>query len=187
MIKHVFFAVTIGLIAFFLYLAQYTGAFKSVFVGIDQRGPYTLIYKEHVGAYHKIVEKIQQVESWAKENKLDCKFTFGEFFDDTGLTEEGRLKSRAGCLIEEKNSAAQTVLKTLTLPVDILRAEYTKTKAVVALFSGSPGIGPLKVYPKAENFIHEGKLKRKGAVIEIYEVLDSQTMNTTYIFPIEEL
>ncbi len=186
MIKHVFFAVTIGLVAFFLYLAQYTGAFKSVYVGLDERGPYTLVYKDHVGAYHKIVEKIQLVEAWAKENKLDCKYTFGEFFDDPSTTEEGRLKSRAGCLIEAKNTAALNHLKTLTLPSDFLQSEYIKTKAVVALFTGSPGIGPLKVYPKAESFIHESKLKRKGPVVEIYEVLDPQTMNTTYLFPIED-
>lgn len=185
MIKHVFYAITIGLIAFFLYLAQYTGAFKSVYVGLDERGPYTLIYKDHVGAYHKIVEKIQLVEKWAKENKLDCKFTFGEFFDDPSVTEEGRLKSRAGCLIEDKNTAALATLKTLTLPADFLQAELPKTKVVVALFSGSPGIGPLKVYPKAETFIRESKLKRKGPIVEIYEILDPHNMNTTYLFPIE--
>lgn len=185
MIKHVFFAVTIGMIAFFLYLAQYTGAFKSVYVGLDERGPYTLIYKDHVGAYHKIVEKIQQVEAFAKDNKLDCKFTFGEFYDDPSVTEEGRLKSRAGCLIDQKNTESMAALKTVTFPADILQAEYAKTKVVVALFTGSPGIGPLKVYPKAETFINESKLKRKGPVVEIYEVLDPKTMNTTYLFPIE--
>jgi AraC family transcriptional regulator len=185
MIKHVFFAVTIGLVAFSLYLAQYTGAFKSVYVGLDERGPYILVYQNHVGAYHKIVEKIQNVEAWAKENKLDCKFTFGEFFDDPSTTEEGRLKSRAGCLIEEKNTAALATLKTLTLPADFAQALLPKTKVVVALFTGSPGIGPLKVYPKAESFMNESKLKRKGPPVEIYEVLDPQTMNTTYLFPVE--
>lgn len=185
MIKHVFFAVTIGLVIFFLYLLQYTGAFKSVYVGLDERGPYTLVYQDHVGAYHKIVEKIQAVETWAKENKLDCKFTFGEFFDDPSTTEEGRLKSRAGCLIEEKNSAAMDILKTLKRPENFQTAPWSRTKAVVALFTGSPGIGPLKVYPKVEKFMAEGKLKRKGFVMEIYEVLDQKTMNTTYIFPIE--
>ncbi len=185
MIKHVFFAVTIGLVAFLLYLAQYTGGFKSVYVGLDERGPYTLLYKNHNGAYHKIVESIQQVETWAKENKLDCKYTFGEFFDDPNVTEEGRLKSRAGCLIEEKNTTATAALKNMTLPPDFLQGSLPKTKAVIALFSGSPGIGPLKVYPKAEAFIKENQLKRKGSVVEIYEVLDPQSMNTTYIFPIE--
>ena len=185
MIKHVFFAVTIGLVAFFLYLAQYTGAFKSVYVGLDERGPYTLIYQNHVGAYHKIVEKIQAVEAWAKENKLDCKLTFGEFFDDPSTTEEGRLKSRAGCLIEEKDAVSLNTLKTLTLPAEFAQGSWAKSKVVVALFTGSPGIGPLKVYPQAESFINESKLKRRGPPVEIYEVLDSQTMNTIYLFPIE--
>ena len=70
MIKHALTALSIGFLIFILYILQYTGAFKSVTVGMDQRGPYTLIYKQHTGAYHEIVSTIQDVETWAKENKI---------------------------------------------------------------------------------------------------------------------
>ena len=55
MLRHTLLAFSIGLIIFMLYLMQYTGFFKSVTVAIDQRGPYTLIYKDYQGAYYKIV------------------------------------------------------------------------------------------------------------------------------------
>jgi AraC family transcriptional regulator len=55
---------------------------------------------------------------------------------------------------------------------------------VVALFTGAPGIGPLKVYPVAEDYMLENKLTRKGGVIEIYEIFDKRAMQTTYIWPI---
>lgn len=186
MIKHVFFAVTIGLALFFLYLLQYTGAFRSVALGVDERGPYTLIYQEHTGAYHKIVDKIVAVENWAKENHLNCQLTFGEFFDNPHLTEEGRLKSRGGCLVDSSQTNDINAFKKITLPENFKIDEFKKTKAVIALFKGSPGIGPLKVYPKVDDYINKNKLKRFDNVMEIYEVLDKNNMNTTYLFPISE-
>jgi AraC family transcriptional regulator len=185
MIKHTLTAISIGFLIFILYMMQYTGAFKSVTVGLDTRGPYTLIYKEHTGAYHKIVSTIQEVEIWAKENKLKCRLSFGEYFDNPDMVEEGRLKSRGGCLIDPLVPEEKNILSTLTLPKDFKTDTITETKAVVALFSGTPGIGPMKVYPKAEEFIQNGKLKKKGSVIEIYEVFDNKSMNTTYLWPIE--
>jgi hypothetical protein len=181
------FALFGGMLLLFIYIAQYTGFFKSVAVGMDERGPYTLIYKEHTGAYHTIIESLNRVETWGKEFGVNCHYTFGEYFDDPGIVEEGRLRSRAGCLIESKNTADVDSLKTILLPEDIKIEEYKRTLSVVALFTGSPGIGPYKVYPKMEKFIQAQKLKRSGSILEIYEVLGPKTMNTTYIWPVEKL
>lgn len=188
MVKHTLYAVTLGLILFFLYLFQYTGAFKSVSVDLDERGPYTIVFKNHVGAYHKIVATIEEIEKWSRENGLKCRLAFGEFFDDPRIVEEGRLNSRVGCLIDPLVPEELVVLEKLKsqLPQDYKVDEIPKTKAVVALFTGAPGIGPLKVYPKAEDYMIENKLTRKGAVIEIYEVFDKKSMQTTYIWPIQD-
>lgn len=189
MIKHALMAVGFGLILFILYMMQYTGAFKSVTVTTEQRGPYTLIYKEHTGAYHHIVSKIQDVETWAKANQLKCRLSFGEYFDNPDIVEEGRLKSRGGCLIDplvpEEQQTLKKIIETLKLPNDFKTDLIPETKTVVALFAGTPGIGPLKVYPKAEEYIYTHKLKKKGSVIEVYEVLDHTSMNTTYLWPVE--
>jgi AraC family transcriptional regulator len=194
MIKHTATAIGIGLLIFMLYLFQYTGAFKSVTIGVDQRGPYTLIYKEHTGAYHQIVSKIQDVETWAKVNQLKCRLSFGEYFDNPDMVEEGRLKSRGGCLIDPLVPEEQIVLQKLIaegkLPAEFKTDIIPETKAVVALFSGTPGIGPMKVYPKAEEFIQKGinnvPFKKKGSVIEIYEIFDQKSMSTTYLWPIKD-
>lgn len=188
MIKHTLYAFSLGFILFFLYLLQYTGAFKSVTVAMDERGPYTMIYKNHVGPYHKIVSVIEEVETWAKANNLKCRLSFGEYFDDPRVVEEGRLNSRGGCLIDPLVEEEKITLEKIksTLPKDFNIGEIKKTNAVVALFTGAPGIGPLKVYPKAEDYITENKLTRKESVIEIYEVFDKQSMQTTYIWPVKE-
>ncbi|MBC7419999.1 MAG: AraC family transcriptional regulator [Bdellovibrio sp.] len=186
MIKHTIYAIAVGMLIFFLYLFQYTGAFKSVNIAIDQRGPYTIVYKEHTGAYHRIVSSIEEVEKWSREQGLKCRLSFGEYFDDPSAIEEGRLKSRGGCLIDPLVKEENTVLEKVkaSLPADFKIDVIAETKAVVALFSGAPGIGPLKVYPKANDFIVKNKLTKKGSVIEIYEVFDSKSMQTTYLWPV---
>lgn len=187
MLKHLLYAFSLGFILFFLYLFQYTGAFKTVSVDVDERGPYTIIFKPHVGAYHKIVTTIEQIETWAKANGLKCRLSFGEYFDDPRVVEEGRLNSRGGCLLDPliKDEAVRLENLRKTMPTDFQIAEIPKTRAVVALFTGAPGIGPLKVYPKAEDYITENKLARQGSVIEIYEIFDRKSMQTTYIWPLK--
>ncbi|MEK6627442.1 MAG: GyrI-like domain-containing protein [Bdellovibrionota bacterium] len=192
MIKHTLYALVLGFVLFFLYLFQYTGAFKSVSIDQDERGPFTVVYKTHIGPYHKIVSTIEEVEKWARNNNLKCRLSFGEYFDDPRIVEEGRLNSRGGCLIDPLVEEEKIILKKLKLnfaenfPSDFFVAEIEKTKAVVALFTGAPGIGPLKVYPKADDYLREHKLTRKGSVIEIYEIFDKRSMQTTYLWPITE-
>lgn len=188
MIKHTLYAIALGFILFFLYLFQYTGAFKSVTINTDERGPYTIVFKEHTGPYHKIASVIENVEQWAKASGLKCRLSFGEYFDDPRIVEEGRLKSRGGCLIDPLVKEEIEKIESLkgNLPADYKIDVIPKTKAVVALFTGAPSIGPLKVYPAAEEFMDEHRLKRKGSIVEIYEVFDKNNMQTTYIWPLQD-
>lgn len=187
MIRHTFFAIGLGMILFVLYLVQYTGAYKSVQIKVEQKGPYTVIYKKHVGPYHKIAEVITAVETWSQAQGLKCRLSFGEFYDDPRLVEEGRLNSRGGCLIDTDSAdeqAAYEKIKT-TLPTDFLTDQIPQTNAVIGLFEGAPSIGPIKVYPKAEEYIAENRLTKKASVIEIYEVFGKSSIQTQYIWPIQ--
>ncbi|MGZ3689931.1 MAG: GyrI-like domain-containing protein [Pseudobdellovibrio sp.] len=187
MIKHTLYAIALGFILFFLYLLQYTGAFKSVTISQDKRGPYTLISKNHLGAYHQIVTTIEEVEKWAQANGLKCRLSFGEYFDDPNIVEEGRLTSRGGCLIDPLVPEEAETLKKLEdhLPADFKVDTFPETNAVVALFTGAPSIGPMKVYPAALDYIAENRLTKKGSVLEIYEVFNQKAMQTTYIWPLQ--
>lgn len=187
MIRHTIFAIGLGLFIFFLYLFQYTGAFKSVTVVISDRPAYQVIYKDFTGPYHKIVATIQEVEKWAQAQGLGCRLSFGEYFDDPNRIEEGRLKSRGGCLVDPLKADEKQLWTSLKdkLPVDYKVDEIPATKAVVSLFEGAPSIGPIKVYPKAKDFILRNNLVHKGSVIEIYEIFDQRSMQTTYIWPIQ--
>lgn len=169
-----FFAIVI----YVCYLFYYVGALKPVVISEKNSGPFVVLYKEHVGPYHKIVPVIEAVEKWAKENSLDCHLTFGLYLDNPGEIEEGRLRSRGGCLLSE---APQ-----IPVPQDFQIQTIENRDYVTAVFEGSPGIGPMKVYPKVADYFSERRLQQESPVMEVYEVHSEQAMTTTYYFPIKK-
>ena len=184
MLKHTIYAIGIGLLVLFLYIMQYTGAFRSVTIAVDNRPALQVIYKDYMGPYHKIVTTIEEVEKWSKANGLKCRLSYGEYFDNPDVVEEGRLRAHGGCIIDPLVPAEKDLAAQLKIPAEFKLAEIPASKTVVALFSGAPGIGPLKVYPKANDFIEKEKLVKKGNVIEVYEIFDAKNMQTTYMWPV---
>jgi len=168
-------AVLLVIVTIAVWLFYYLGAFKSVDITEVERGPLKMIYKEHTGSYHKIVNVIEEVEKWAKANNVDCTESFGEYIDDANAVEEARLRSRGGCLVSDFPANLPAEFKTREIPV---------RKYVQAIFEGSPGIGPIKVYPKAETYMKDRQIVMDGAVIEIYVIHSEKAMTTTYLFPI---
>lgn len=168
-------AVIIGFAGFLVY---HLGALKPVTISEQSKGPYIMLYKDFVGPYHKTVSVITEVEAWALANNVDCHLSFGEYMDDPDRIEEERLKSRGGCLADKIPA---------DLPKDFKILELPERKYVTAVFDGSPGIGPIKVYPKVNEYMLEKNLKQNGAVIEVYEIhsrTETSSMTTTYLFPI---
>ncbi len=170
---------TVGIILVFATgLALRLGIHKPVQVLEKEEGPYFQIYKRHVGPYYKIVPVIQEVEKWAKENKINCELTFGEYPDDPNKVAEDRLQSLAGCIVESPDNARQ-------LPQDFMYRELPKRHYVEAQFEGAPSIGPYKVYPRAISYLEEKGRKLAGPVMEVYRVKSQFDVETKYLFPIE--
>lgn len=157
------------------YLAYHLGAFKSVDIADGKRPAMKMIYKDHTGSYHKIVSVIQEVETWAKSQNIDCTESFGEYIDDPNLIEEIRLRSRGGCIVKDVPA---------NLPSDYKTQEVPERDYVIAVFAGSPGIGPVKVYPKVESYMRNHQLVMDGSVIEVYVIHSKNEMTTTYLFPV---
>lgn len=167
-------AVLLVVVTIAVWLFYYLGAFKSVDITETERGPMKMIYKDHTGSYHKIVTVIEDVEKWAKSNNIDCSESFGEYIDDANVVEEARLRSRGGCIVKDIPA---------NLPEGFKSREIPLRKYVQAVFEGSPGIGPIKVYPKAETYLKDRQWALDGAVIEIYVIHSEKAMTTTYLFP----
>ncbi len=177
-IRHFVLIFFLVLASYALWVCFYVGAFKPVVFSHQKAGPWNFIYKEHLGPYHKTVSVIEEVETWAKLNSIDCHLTYGEYLDDPKSVDEDRLHSRGGCLVAS--------LPKMQLPENFKTETRGEQTYVIASFSGSPGIGPFKVYPKALDYLQENHLQSTGPVVEVYEVLSDNKMDTKYYFPVKD-
>jgi effector-binding domain-containing protein len=168
--------VVVGISGYFMW---YLGGFKPVTIQEKIVGPLKLLYKEHVGPYHKVAPTIIEMETWAKAHDVDCHKTFGQYLDDPRAIEEGRLRARVGCVVDDLSAKVLADLGTDIHVEDIPEHNY-----VTALFEGSPGIGPMKVYPKVDEYLEAKKASLSGPVIEVYEIHSEKAMTTTYLFPL---
>ena len=175
MVKTLFLALVTLAVLGGSYLYWYLGASKPVEVGLEKRPAMHLLYKQHVGPYHTIVKKNEEVEKWAGEHNLRCPQTFGEYLDDPQAVDEDRLRAHGGCVMPNELSS---------IPPDFQQQIRPERLYAVARFSGSPAIGPFKVYPKLRRFMEDQRLKSSSPVIEIYTVNGSQ-VSTEYLFAID--
>ena len=160
------------------YIGKYVGFYRDVSLAEIQSPGFTVVYKEHVGAYHLIVPLLDEVEKWAKQNGVPCPKTFAEFLDDPNRTEEARLRANGGCWLGEGEVAIKA-----PLPGGFKTKFVSSGPMLKAEFSGSPAIGPWKVYPQAKGYMAEHHLKPQGPSFEIYTVLGERAMLTQYLFP----
>lgn len=162
------------LLAAAIYLVINLGVFKDVQILEGPHPGMILLYKDHVGPYHNIGDIIKSVEIWAKDAGIDCSKSFGQYLDNPQVVEHERLRSRGGCIVDSIPSNMPEDLKTLAIPE---RHYY------IAHFEGSPFIGPYKVYNKVYSLANSQNQKISDAIIEIYELLGPNKMQTTYLFP----
>lgn len=162
------------------FLVNHLGAFKPVQVEITNIPAMKLIGKKHIGPYHTTVKSLEVVEKWMLDQGYNCNESFGLYLDDPEKMESERLQSFGGCLVKE------TELK--EMPKDFQILEIPSQEIITAQFDGSPGIGPLKVYPMAEEFRIKANKPEANAALEIYEIIDrnkSSSMKTKYFFLLE--
>lgn len=165
------------IISLLIYLYFHLGVYKNVTLELKEEGPFIMVYKDHVGAYHKIVPVIEEVEKWTRAQGENCTESFGEYIDDPKAVEQERLRSRGGCIISKKLE---------NLPEGYHIQEIPKQNFLHGVFEGSPAIGPYKVYMKAFDWIDSHGYLPNGSIFEIYEIHPDKTMTTEYLFPIKQ-
>ncbi len=171
------FATIIGIfIGIGTYLYLHLGFSEDVLVGESTRTELILLGQEHRGAYHKIGEKIMQVENLADLLKIPCERSFGQYLDNPQIVDEDRLRSFAGCITDQIPENLQAPFEVRTFP---------EGRFVTAEFSGSPAIGPMKVYPKLQDYFIEKGLQSDGQSLEVYTI-EGDSVRTEYLMRILE-
>lgn len=171
--KLVFFLLS-SLIIFAATVYYRLGAYKPVQIETRTYPELHLLYKEHLGAYHKINVVITEVEAWAATHNIPCSRTFGEYLDDPRQVDERRLRSFGGCVLN--GPLAETIATPISYKL-VPSRQY-----VVAQFDGAASISPMKVYPKVEAYLSTHQLKMSDSVIEIYSIRGEREMSTEYLF-----
>lgn len=159
-------AITLG-----IYLYFHLGVNQTVDIQIEELPEMHLIYKEHLGAYHLIANLIESIETTTALNQIPCSKTFGLYLDDPQGVESDRLRSLGGCLTNEAN---------MQLPEGLNYKKLDPGYFVTARFSGSPAIGPMKVYPKIYEFIQSRGITAETSTMEIYTLSDDK-VHTQYL------
>ncbi len=177
--KNIFFTVIFLVVAFLIWFVYSVGFFKTVEIREEKVSSMTLLYIEHVGPYHKIIDAISAVERFAKDKKWPCRKTFGEYLDNPDVVEHDRLRSLGGCILEVPIAELAS-----QLPADIKFKELPEKNYVVGTFYGAPMVGPYKVYPKLDEYIHARNLKRNNSTLEIYEMISEKDLMTKYLVEI---
>lgn len=187
MLKHLLFAVLLGIVVLLSYVAYHVGYFKSVNISLQTGRSFTLVGLAHLGPYHKIIDKIKLVESELNQMPMGCQYSFGLYLDDPRTTEQERLKSFGGCVVasDQDIDAILAVFNRKGIAAVESRT-WNYTQAITAKFEGSPGIGPFKVYPAVDSFRQSKQLEPEQiGVLEVYEILADQKMVTDYYFPMK--
>ena len=167
----IFFGVLVISVSTYIFL----GAYKSVQLTDSSLPALKVISQSHIGPYHQINIVISKVESWAKNNNLKCNKTFGEYLDNPEFKKEEELRANAGCIIEENE------ILPAQIPNDMQIKEYSSMPAVKAIFTGSPALGPIKVYPQAKDIL-TAQNKALKRVIEIYQIHNQKDFETQFYF-----
>jgi len=176
----VFIAALLSGLAIHLYL--HLGFTEEVNVLGLKKISFHLFAKRHVGAYYQINATISEVEKWAINNDIPCKATFGYYLDNPKTTDEDRLRSEGGCIVNTNTEKSHKKNQKDFSFIDLPENQY-----LVLKFTGSPAIGPYKVYPKANKWMSKNAMIVSGPILEEYVIDGPNNLTTTYYFPVAKI
>lgn len=173
------------LLGIFAILFAWLGGFEKVEVTEAERGPFAIVYQEHLGEYAGVGKIIPEVKKVLEERGVATERFFGIYFDDPRLVKKKDLRSRAGSVI-----ALSNLSKPGTLPAPFKQMILEKKVYAVVEFpfksQASMLMGLTRVYPALE-----AHSKKKGypraEVMEIYDNPEKMTSaKITYLMPVRK-
>lgn len=176
------FGLLLAVIAFVFFR---TGYFKDVAISTAQEGPFILVYQVHKGPYHKIIPVIESVEKYFADKGMACPLAFGLYLHNPDAVEHDRLVSHGGCAFPLTQTEGNVEWNALVKESGFQTETLDRKEYVQAAFSGSPSLGPLKVYPAVEKWLSKYGYKKVGPVLELYQTLGPDAVTTRYLFTYE--
>lgn len=156
----------IGLLTFL----NHTGFFAKVLIEEKTAGPYILVFDEHIGDYRNtaaVQDKIYY--SLLNDYKIETYKGFGIYYDDPKKVPKDKLRSKAGCILEQTDYDKIEMLKEKGFKI----LEMAEAKSVVVEFPFKNPLSILagikKVYPRIDKYLQINKYS-KNEMLEIYNI-----------------
>lgn len=161
------FLLIILVVVFALYYVEF---FSKVVVKESQKGPYVLAYREHIGDYKGTRDVQDEIYDLLLEQYDIVTYKgFGLFMDDPKVVPKEKLRSLAGCILEEKDYDKIEFLREKGVNVMKIEKDTFVTAEFPMKASISGLIGVKKVHPKIEEYIKTKGYENTG-MMEIYDV-----------------
>lgn len=148
----------------------YYGGLTKITVDIKKQGGETVVYQKINGDYKQsgvIMDKIYN--SLLENDSIQTYKGFGKYYDNPKKIDKNKLRSEAGCIIEEtdlhKIDRISGDFNTMVIPqTEYITAEYPYKNKLSILFS------LLRVYPALNKFAEDNGFYEDSPVMEIYDI-----------------
>jgi len=150
------------------------GAFSPVEVSEGLVGPYVMVYEDMVGDYKQTGKVLDRIYQSLQNDKIATTKGFGIYYDNPEKVPAAKLRSRVGCIIEEKDQPTvllQSKYRVTTFPpTQSVKADFPY-KNKMSIF-----IGIAKAYPALAAYAH----KQGYQFFESLEVYDMPNKKISY-------
>lgn len=148
----------------------YYGGFKKITFDIIEQGGETLVYEDLIGDYRQAGEVSDRVYySLLNNHNIETYKGFGIYYDNPREVEKSKLRSKVGCILEEKD---YDKISELEKSFNIKTYPYKKYLVTEFPYKGNFSIftGIMRVYPAIHKYIKNNDLKIDGHIMEIYDI-----------------
>ncbi len=175
----------IGLIIFVLVLIVsifliYSGLFSNVEIKEAVMGPYTIVYLDYTGDYSGVGKPMDELYNALLADEIETYQGIGIYYDDPKNTPTDQLRSKIGCILEEKDFPK---IEDLKKKYNIMTFEEKNSLTTEFPFKNQFSIilGIIKVYPAITEYTQK-KGYQSGPIMEIYDMPNNKiiyVMNLT--------
>lgn len=152
------------------------GGFSKVSFDVKNEGGETLIYKDIKGSYTQTGDVISKIDSQLKSQyKIVPLRSFGMYFDNPLKVTRRKLRSEAGCILENADTLQVSRLKAnfkvkLSPIKNYITTEFPYKGRMSIL------IGIMKVYPALMKYVKSNGYSETGFIMEIYDMHNNKIL-----------
>ena len=141
--------------------AWYLGAFATVSIVVEDRGPYYIVTSSQLSPYQEISRENEQIDMMLGERGIKYKNFVGILYNNPAEITLSQLRRKGGVIV--KDSVAVDSL--------LIFERIDKRLVAVAALKAHPAIAPFKIYPALQEWmqLHSYLPQKEMTILEHYK------------------